>query len=354
MKLYQKCLLFLLIIAIYSFLGKNKKKVTPSVKKSRRSNSFPLRKKTRVQPNRKRTIRKKARSQINVKNKIRNSYVKKLLDHGFHPKEFEDWFSDGEPMAIHYRRNGRLIRMFGKHPYGSGKKVNKIITITDEESTSQLLRKRNNAFLDHNDHPSNTPPTLLDELDPLGEKAYKMKSFSPGLRDDGKTKIASPSNFSFSLQGPDNTFDPIFSAEELKLLRERTISLGHGGEITIEVKGGFVANSPGPDFIIYENPMIGKRTYLEYGYVGVSETDTPKSYKWFSCDPKKGVDTSCAGAIPTENGGDRFDLSEVGMNKIRFIKIRDTGLNNNNQGENTEGFDLDSIDLINAFKHKEV
>ena len=135
-------------------------------------------------------------------------------------------------------------------------------------------------------------------------------------------------------------------------LRQRTISLGHGGEITLEVtQEGVILDKEGPDFAIYENPIrIGDNiVYQEFAHVGVAFENKPESYKWFPCIPQKSI-VGCAGVVPTDQGGDLFDLKTLKIEKIRFIKIRDTGTNISNFGKNTEGFDLDSLSLINAYQ----
>ena len=123
-------------------------------------------------------------------------------------------------------------------------------------------------------------------------------------------------------------------------------------KIILKVKGdGLIVDESGADFVIYENPfIIGPLVYQEFAHVGVASENRASSYRWFRCNPEANILVGCAGVVPTKSGGDRFDLKSVGLKKVRFIKIKDTGWNFENYDENTEGFDLDSIDLLNAFE----
>jgi hypothetical protein len=136
--------------------------------------------------------------------------------------------------------------------------------------------------------------------------------------------------------------------------------LGHNGEISLALSNnGFIVDEAGPDFVIYENVfrLYDKPSILfnEFGVVGVSETPLEKDFIWFNCSPQNKNIKSCAGVVPTSEGGDAFDLGELKLKKIRFIKIKDTGLNfnkYNKSGENTEGFDLDAIGVLHGYKYE--
>ena len=56
--------------------------------------------------------------------------------------------------------------------------------------------------------------------------------------------------------------------------------------------------------------------------------------------------------VPTDEGGDLFDLSEVGAAEAKFIWIKDTGKNKNKPGTwwPTEGADIDNVRLIHAYQ----
>ncbi len=110
-------------------------------------------------------------------------------------------------------------------------------------------------------------------------------------------------------------------------------SLGEGGEIVLGFKNRILLDGPGPDFIVFENGFYingdSNSVFVEPATVSVSRdgitfTDFP-------------IDTltlqGCAGMTPTKNplepfdpvlaGGDAFDLSVIGMDSVKYIKIKD-------------------------------
>ena len=138
------------------------------------------------------------------------------------------------------------------------------------------------------------------------------------------------------------------------------LSLGMGGEIDL----GFtdpIVDGPGPDFVVFENPFYPdndpSRVFAELGEVFVS----PDGIDWweFECDPapSNGPWPGCAGWRPTlmydpatvrpldpaQTGGDPFDLADVGLSEVRFIRIRDRTMD---ATAPTAGFDLDAVGVI--------
>lgn len=141
------------------------------------------------------------------------------------------------------------------------------------------------------------------------------------------------------------------------------LSLGAGGEIVVAFSGREIVNAEGPDFVVFENAFWPggdpDEVWAELGEVSVS--DDGENWKTFSCEYEAGEDPpyeGCAGWTPTfafdvqqvvpidaeVTGGDAFDLSEVGLERARYVRIRDVwGL-----GEApSRGFDLDAVGLIN-------
>ena len=49
---------------------------------------------------------------------------------------------------------------------------------------------------------------------------------------------------------------------------------------------------------------------------------------------------------PQQSGGDAFDLADLGLERVRFVKIRD--LETQPPGGITSGFDLDAVGAIHA------
>jgi hypothetical protein len=149
---------------------------------------------------------------------------------------------------------------------------------------------------------------------------------------------------------------------------EDVLALGTGGSITYEFSTHRIIDLPGPDFTVFENPVepIGhpEQSFVDSALVAVSadgqqwhsfpvdlvSTATAKlmlknNYVGFA-----GVQpsySSTANGIspydPTVSGGDQFDLADLGLAWIRFIRITDTG-----EGNYRPSYDIDG-DLINDY-----
>lgn len=145
------------------------------------------------------------------------------------------------------------------------------------------------------------------------------------------------------------------------------LSLGKGGQITLEFVDNEVIDGPGPDLLIFENAFLRApgddptNGFFELARVEVSFDG--KEWKEFPFDQitRKG----CAGwhpvlAHPGENdisptdpekaGGDPFDLKEIGLKVVRFIRITD--LENANGENGTAGFDLDAVAAVHSRPRK--
>lgn len=141
------------------------------------------------------------------------------------------------------------------------------------------------------------------------------------------------------------------------------VSLGVGGEIVVEL-GTTVVDGPGPDFLVFENAFIAgcrgdeSQVYAEPGEVSVSEDGV--SWHVFPCTATEFPYASCAGWRPVyahpegevspfdveAAGGDPFDLAEIGVERARFVRIRDMG--SAKGGPPSAGFDLDAIAAVNG------
>jgi len=139
------------------------------------------------------------------------------------------------------------------------------------------------------------------------------------------------------------------------------LSLGVGGEITLGFGDRVIADGPGADFIVFENPFwpMGDQTqvFAEFGAVEVSEDG--ETWYAFGCDVDVAVEfewPGCAGWSPTLAfdasqealthdlaGGDAFDLADVGLERARFVRVRDLA----QEGQApSAGFDLDAVGVI--------
>jgi len=171
-----------------------------------------------------------------------------------------------------------------------------------------------------------------------------------------------------------------------------TVSLGRGGSITLRFTDNVIVDGPGPDFIVFENaffkgsvpasPTSTCNVFAEPGRVEVSadgftwaaypydasslalvgQDQTPCSAipllhglagltptftgNWTVPDDPGAWDGGGTGGV-SGAGGDAFDLAEVGLAEVRFVRITDLNLGTGFAG-NAEGFDLDAVVALNA------
>jgi hypothetical protein len=145
-----------------------------------------------------------------------------------------------------------------------------------------------------------------------------------------------------------------------------TLSLGEGGVIVVVFNDNLVFDGPGDDLVVYENAFhVGSETgqiFTEFGYVEVS--DDNKSWHRFAVDVQTGE--GLAGRTPVlatpgngidplsiEAGGDRFDLADVGLEFVRFVRIIDVNGAIQDRGDfvppaGKGGFDLDAMGAIHS------
>lgn len=236
----------------------------------------------------------------------------------------------------------------------------------EKESSSNpsdpSLFNNNNGNMSSNAFSNTVTTPTAPTSKSLDAHAFEVVAFHPGLMNDRKTRIAAPSDLNFAIQGPDFSFKYIAKeklTEEGSSVKSNLISLGHEGELILRVKnGGWIQDEAGADFTIYENVFkVSKDLYFqEFARVGVAEEDRAGAYHWFQCDPSKNSYAGCAGVIPTATGGDAFDLSWIGVSRIKYIKIVDRGNNAHVSKtadgfgyDSTEGFDFDSMLMHHAY-----
>ena len=145
------------------------------------------------------------------------------------------------------------------------------------------------------------------------------------------------------------------------------VSLGLGGEIIVGIKDGYIIDKEGPDFIIFENVFSNyqeTKIFVEPAIVSVSKDGVNFVEFPYNTETLEGL----AGINWTNgnencfdykvSGGDAFDLSDIGMDSIRYIKIKDTALLASKLPTNhiyyspagiiTNGFDLDAVVLLHT------
>lgn len=145
---------------------------------------------------------------------------------------------------------------------------------------------------------------------------------------------------------PDSTAtgsSPAFTPQELQ-------ALGTGGEIILKYNGRVIVNGPGPDFTVFENPFLvggdSNNVFREVGIVSVSRDGVAFTEFPFQGAP---VWRNLAGSTPTYggnpldpevSGGDKFDLAEIGMDSVQYVKIVDAAAR---VPDNGPSFDLDAV-----------
>jgi hypothetical protein len=147
------------------------------------------------------------------------------------------------------------------------------------------------------------------------------------------------------------------------------VSLGIGGELVVSFEPNAIVDGPGPDFIVFENAFFAagnpNAPSADPGEVSVSEDGT--TWKIYECMPGAAAPYGkCAGWHPVYSapgngispidpktaGGEAYDLSELGITRARFVRIRDksTATCEGQPKPQNLGFDLDSIAVVNAEK----
>ncbi len=133
-------------------------------------------------------------------------------------------------------------------------------------------------------------------------------------------------------------------------------SLGDAGSIVLGFGGRSIVDGSGPDFVVFENVFWagGKEeaAFVEWAQVEVSLDG--ETWFAFACDSATG--RGCAGNTPTlahpeedqisvfdaqESGGDAFDLADLGLDEVRFVRITDLP-------DDDAVFDLDAVAIFNG------
>lgn len=216
----------------------------------------------------------------------------------------------------------------------------------------------------------------------------KVVEFIPG-KNAGFGSSFFPDNVLGKPDGSDTPQDPNQNENHV-------LSLGTGGHIILEFTQDYIVDGPGADFTIFENPVqpygFPEQSFIETAIVSVSMDGI--NWVQFPCELKssdflnltqKNNYIGYAGIEPVlvsptnsidpfdadTSGGDKFDLSDIDVDRCRFIKIQDTGHPDFNptydkfgilntdfgnlidpsphyNGGRTAGFDLDGVAAINT------
>lgn len=142
------------------------------------------------------------------------------------------------------------------------------------------------------------------------------------------------------------------------------LSLGNGGRIVLEFTPP-ICDGPGVDFTIFENAFaIGDESGPIFAEVGIVEVSRDNlDYTTFPYDAEHfaglaGItpvyshpDNDFDPFDPNESGGDAFDLADLGIDHVRFVRITDPGAAIPDPGNRippgtSGGFDLDAIAVL--------
>lgn len=150
---------------------------------------------------------------------------------------------------------------------------------------------------------------------------------------------------------------------------QHVLSLGGGGSITLEFVDNEVWDGPGPDFLVFENPfLVAPGDDPTQGFFELAKVEaSDNGVTWHEFPHSVETRAGCAGwrpvlanadennrnpTDPAEAGGDPFDLAEVGLGVIRFIRITD--LDNTRGSKGTQGFDLDAVSAVHSRRRQEL
>jgi hypothetical protein len=148
------------------------------------------------------------------------------------------------------------------------------------------------------------------------------------------------------------------------------VSLGFEGEIVLGFGDNAIVDGPGVDFIVFENAFYvgGDATRgIAKDLAEVSVSDDGVTWTPFPCMPGASAPYgACAGwhavyaapgngispVDPAQAGGDPYDLADLGLARVRFVKIRDLGgtpcASDPASKATNDGFDLDAVAIVNA------
>lgn len=175
-----------------------------------------------------------------------------------------------------------------------------------------------------------------------------------------------PNNVLGQPEGGDTTFTPQDQESEL-------LSLGHGGSITLQFIDNAIVDGPGVDFLVFENVLVNtvdSNPFVEVATIEVSEngtdfvafpfdmvppdpptppatlpTITASNFPLGFAGVSPTLTNSTNGVDPTDPnvaGGDGFDLADVGLSTVRYVRITDGGL----QGTATQRTDDDGDVIV--------
>ena len=147
---------------------------------------------------------------------------------------------------------------------------------------------------------------------------------------------------------PDIVYGPPKGGGELSGSLD-VLTIGEGGSIVFSFRDVDIINEDGADLIIFENPFVGwtEPAIAAASIDGIEWVEWPcDENTWAGCvgiEPVFSHLNNCIDARDPENaGGDALDLSDIGMESARYIKITDAGISG------LGGFDLDAAAVLHT------
>jgi hypothetical protein len=152
---------------------------------------------------------------------------------------------------------------------------------------------------------------------------------------------------------PDNILgppDPEATPQSPAVGEDELLTLGKDGMVVLEFIDNAIVDGEGPDFTVFENVMqTGAGYFRECALVEVSQNgDYWVMFPWNSetLEGLAGVwpTTGDDPTDPSVSGGDQFDLADLGLEWVRFVRLTDCG------DAVVDGglFDLDAVAAVNS------
>jgi YVTN family beta-propeller protein len=192
---------------------------------------------------------------------------------------------------------------------------------------------------------------ILEAISDTDPWADEVIAFSPGENWSG----FGANHFPYNVLGPPtrdaavSEYNPSYKASDI-------LSLGYGGEIILRFDNNIVCDGEGADFLVFENCFISwfsPRPVVEPAIVAVSQDGEHWMTFPFDTTTLQGlagvtpVRSTQYPTVPDSSGADGFDLADLPVDWIRYIRLTDIG-NNWRSSEKHRDFDLDAVVAVNS------
>ena len=272
-----------------------------------------------------------------------------------------DWGDDYNGFLYSYNVSTGEILHDSSNPIRVGKgamrllwdeKAGDLYVSNFDDNTVQRLDPSNGTVLETYNFGHGTQDMAI--LEPIFETdpwADDVVTFTAGTNWSGFGENFFPDN----VLGPPDP-DPTITVYSPSSKPQEILSLGHGGEVVLEFTDNVIVNGEGVDFTVFENPFYFWGTedpFVEAGIVSVSMDGThfhSFAYDTITFEGFAGVTPTMDNQHPTDpdvSGGDSFDIAEIGLTYVRFVKITDAG-DVIHEGPFNGDFDLDAVVAVHS------